>query len=144
MNRTDAVRELEQTIEWMMATFFEGRCPRCEAMAFSDETIMLATRHPGGEGDQNVRDAERIPHAQDCPCRPETFFERAGYLCERFGLEVEFDSESRGDKAYYGPRFVRHRGHVRAPDGLFLIGADRYTYLSNDGTWHESTGENLP
>lgn len=143
MNRTDAMKELEQSIEWMMTTFFEGRCPRCEALAFGEDTVLLKTSSPA-EDTRVIRDGTRIGHTDKCPADAERFFERAGYLCGRFGLEVEFTSEARDDKAYYGPRFVRERGHERHQEGLYLIGADRYTYLSHDGTWHETTGEDLP
>lgn len=143
MNRSHAVRELEQSIEWMMATFFEGRCPRCEALALGDDTVLLQTSSPGRET-QTIRDGAQVGHMDECPADTERFFERAGHLCERFALEVEFTSERRGDKAYYGPRFVRQGGHDRDPEGLYLIGADRYTYFSHDGSWHEASGDELP
>jgi hypothetical protein len=142
VNRSDAVRELEQTIEWMMATLFEGRCPRCEALALGTDTVLLQTSSPGTET-RTIRDGARIGHTDACPADAERFFERAGYLCERFGLEVEFTSEGRGDMSYYGPRFVRQRGGDRNSEGLFLIGPDRYTYLSHDGSWHEANGDEL-
>jgi hypothetical protein len=141
VNRTDATREIVQTIEWMMATVFEGRCPRCEALGLGDDSVMLQTDGP--EGRQRWHDGAWIGHTDSCPCETDRFFDRAGFLCQRFGLEVEFASELRDGKLYFGPRFVRESGLKRNPKHLHLIGADRYTFLSHDGSWHETTGEDL-
>jgi hypothetical protein len=142
VNKTEAVKELEQTIDWMMTTIFEGRCPRCEALGLGDDSVTLETHGP--EGRQRFHDGSSIGHIDSCPCETDRFFDRAGYLCDRYGLELEFDSELRDRKMYFGPRFIRERSPDRNPRHLFLIGADRYTFLSHDGTWHETSGEDLP
>ncbi len=119
MNRTEAIAEIEQLIEWTLATVFEGRCPRCEAMTYSDESIMLATRHPGGEGDRHIRDGERVAHAQDCPVLG--MQDHALSLAQRFGLELLYGSERRGEMSYFGPLAVIKKGDPRPPN-MFTVG----------------------
>jgi len=111
VNRSQAIQELEQLIEWTKATFFEGRCPRCEGLSAvpGPNTMTLKTSSPTSE-------ARRIAfggslHAEGCPVP--YLEDRGDELGARFGIDIvynSFRSPDHLDKGYFGPVAVIKRG----------------------------------
>ena len=111
MNRSQAIQELEQLIEATKATFFEGRCPRCEGLSAvpRPDTVTLETRSPTSEGRQIAFGGSL--HAEGCPVP--NLEDRGDELGARFVIDIvynSFRSPKHPDKAYFGPVAVIRRG----------------------------------
>jgi hypothetical protein len=98
MNRAQALAEIEQLIRWTAETFAEGRCVRCEALAFT----AWGTEHAVVDDTvYNVTSDADIAHASDDPVGGAV--DRVEELCNRFDLEIEFGLLPVGAGTMIGP-----------------------------------------
>jgi hypothetical protein len=128
MNRSQAIRELEQLIAWSLATWFEGRCPRCGVTTRSEDSVLVSNGSSAGENLALPED-QRGSHFEACPLR--TFDDRTEYLCQEFGLALVYGAAGdtrQPEDLYWGPIevVVTDRPlpeHVQFADGTYWTDA---------------------
>lgn len=79
MNRSEAVRRVQDLIDWRRACITEGRCPRCEALIEVEGGRLIL-------GELNVGWME---HEPDCPVSDPTWRDELLRLSGRFGIQIE-------------------------------------------------------
>ena len=138
IDRPQAIRELEQLIDWSLATWFEGRCPSCGVVTRSVDRVLVASESSAEES-HTSSDEPWEGHLETCPLR--TFDVRAEYLSREFGLALVYgaDGDTRQPQdLYWGPiEVVETDGplpeHVQLEDGTHWTDAT-YSWAPDLGT----------